>query len=72
MKSQVYACNLVEERNNKINVPVPRKVSDEEYLELVRESFIKGAKAFAPEAIFWTWGYDGTQGEYGACHRRGV
>jgi len=54
-----------EERNNKVNVQVPWKVSDEEYLELVREGFIERTKPFAPEAIFWNWGYDGTEGEYG-------
>ena len=64
----LYVCfcsGHFEEKNNKVNVPVPWKVSDEEYLGLVREGFIKRAKPFAPEAIFWNWGYDGTQGEYG-------
>ncbi len=53
------------EKNNKVNVQVPWRVSDEEYLRLVREGFPHRAKAFQPEAIFWNWGYDGTRGEYG-------
>jgi acetoin utilization deacetylase AcuC-like enzyme len=64
----LYVClcsQRIEEMNNKANVQVPWQVSDKEYLEMVREGFIKRAKAFAPEAIFWNWGYDGTQGEYG-------
>jgi len=64
----LYVClcpNRFEEKNNKVNVQVPCKVSDAEYLRLVREGFIERARAFAPEAIFWNWGYDGTQGEYG-------
>jgi acetoin utilization deacetylase AcuC-like enzyme len=53
------------EENNKVNIPVPWPVNDEEYLELVKREFVTRARAFAPEAIFWNWGYDGTQGEYG-------
>jgi acetoin utilization deacetylase AcuC-like enzyme len=54
-----------EERNNKVNVQVPWRTSDGEYLRLVRNSFLPEAKAFKPQAIFWNWGYDGTQGDYG-------
>jgi len=59
-----------------VNFQVPWRVSDEEYLRLVREGFLPRAKAFQPEAIFWNWGYDGTQGDYGDigltpdCHVR--
>ncbi len=54
-----------EERNNKVNVQVPWRTSDGEYLRLVCENFPPAAKAFKPQAIFWNWGYDGTQGDYG-------
>ena len=53
------------ERNNKVNIQVPMKVIDEEYLTLVKTGFFSRAKAFQPEILFWNWGYDGTQGEYG-------
>ena len=53
------------EKNNKVDIPVPLRVSDEEYLKLVRENFVPRAEAFRPEVIFWNWGYDGTQGDYG-------
>ena len=53
------------DKNNKVNIQVPWRVSDEEYLNLVRGNFVPRAKAFQPEAIFWNWGYDGTQGDYG-------
>lgn len=53
------------EQNNKVDVPVPWRVTDEEYLNLVRENFTSRAQAFQPEVIFWNWGYDGTQGDYG-------
>ena len=53
------------ERNNKVNIQVPRGINGEEYLRLVRESFVPRARAFHPEVIFWNWGYDGTRGEYG-------
>jgi len=64
------------EKNNKVNFQVPWQVSDDEYLRLVREGFLPRARGFRPEAIFWNWGYDGTQGEYGDigltpdCHVR--
>ena len=54
-----------QEKNNKVNIQVPWKIDDEEYLRLVRGNFFPRLKAFHPEAIFWNWGYDGTQGEYG-------
>ena len=54
-----------QEKNNKVNIRVPGRVNDEEYIALVRENFFPRAKAFQPEVVFWNWGYDGTQGEYG-------
>jgi len=53
------------EENNKVNIRVPTKVKDEEYLRLVKEGLSSRVKAFQPEILFWNWGYDGTQGEYG-------
>lgn len=53
------------EKNNKINIEVPPYVTDEGYLQLVRESFFHRVRAFRPEMLFWNWGYDGTRGEYG-------
>jgi acetoin utilization deacetylase AcuC-like enzyme len=64
----LYMCfcsGRYQERNNKVNVQVPLRTSDGEYLKLVRSSFPPAAKAFKPQAIFWNWGYDGTQGDYG-------
>jgi len=53
------------EKDNKVNVQVPWRVGDEEYLRLVSRNLLQRAEDFQPEAIFWNWGYDGTQGEYG-------
>ena len=53
-----------EEKGN-INIKIPERVNDEEYLRLVKESFLSRVKTFQPEILFWNWGYDGTQGEYG-------
>jgi len=53
-----------EEKGN-INIKVPRRVNDEEYLRLIKEGFLARVKTFRPEILFWNWGYDGTQGEYG-------
>jgi len=53
------------DRNNNMNVRVPWRTTYEEYLRLVAENFAPAVRKFEPEAIFWNWGYDGTQGEYG-------
>jgi acetoin utilization deacetylase AcuC-like enzyme len=53
------------EKNNKINIQVPAKVTDERYLELVKGNLFPRARAFQPEILFWNWGYDGTRGDYG-------
>jgi len=53
------------EDHKKINIQVPIRVKDEEYLDLVRKLCLPRIKIFQPEILFWNWGYDGTQGEYG-------
>jgi acetoin utilization deacetylase AcuC-like enzyme len=52
------------EKDDKVDIEVPRRVTDESYLNLVRKNFFARAKAFEPEIIFWNWGYDGTRGDY--------
>jgi acetoin utilization deacetylase AcuC-like enzyme len=52
------------EKNNKINIQVPQRIIDEKYLGIVRNIFFH-VRAFQPEILFWNWGYDGTQGDYG-------
>jgi acetoin utilization deacetylase AcuC-like enzyme len=64
----LYVCfceNPYLEKNNKVNIEVPNKVTDAEYLRLVKEAFFHRAQAFQPEMLFWNWGFDGTRGEYG-------
>ena len=53
------------ERKNKVNVQVPWKTDDDEYLSLIKQGFVQRVKAFKPKCVFWNWGYDGTQGAYG-------
>ena len=75
----LYVCycpgSFVESRN-KVNIEVPWATNDVFYVQLVRESFLPRARAFRPDCLFWNWGYDGTQGEYGDmgltpdCHLR--
>lgn len=63
-----------EEIKHTVNIPVPSRVSDDEYLELVEKALRKYVRPFGPELVFWNWGYDGTVGEYGdigltpSCH----
>jgi acetoin utilization deacetylase AcuC-like enzyme len=51
--------------SNNVDVMIPSQTSDEEYLAKVREEFVTRVEAFKPEFIFWEYGYDATQGEYG-------
>jgi len=61
---------------NNVDVKIPYRTSDEEYLARMRQEFIPRAAAFKPEYIFWEFGYDATLGEYGDkgltrdCHRK--
>jgi len=63
----LYVCVCPEpywEKNNKVNIQVPHRVMDEEYLAIVRNEFPR-VRTFQPEILFWNWGYDGTRGDYG-------
>jgi len=51
--------------NNNVDVMIPYRTSDAEYLSRVRHEFVPRMIAFEPEYIFWEFGYDATQGEYG-------
>ncbi len=50
---------------NNVDVNVPSRTSDSEYLTLLRREFVPRAIAFKPEMIFWEYGFDATLGEYG-------
>jgi len=64
-----------DEKNN-VDVAIPRRTNDNDYLKKVEKEFVPRAIAFKPELIFWEFGYDATQGEYGDrgltkdCHAR--
>ncbi len=51
--------------HNNVDVKIPYRTSDEEYLSRVRQEFVPRVRAFEPEYVFWEFGYDATQGEYG-------
>jgi len=53
------------DENNNVDVKIPFYTSDEEYLKKVEQQFIPRVIEFKPEVIFWEFGYDATQGEYG-------
>ena len=64
----LYACFCTDpfiEENNNVNIQIPLKVTNQEYLTLVRREFLSRMRTFQPEILFWNWGYDGTQGDYG-------
>ncbi len=50
---------------NNVDVAIPYRTSDEAYLRKVEQGFVPRAIAFQPEIIFWEFGYDATEGEYG-------
>ena len=53
------------EKNQNVNIHIPPKIRNSDYLALAKDVFQKWVKPFQPEIIFWNWGYDGTIGEYG-------
>jgi len=53
------------DNRSNVDVLVPYRTSDEEYLARMRQEFVPRAASFKPEYIFWEFGYDATQGEYG-------
>jgi acetoin utilization deacetylase AcuC-like enzyme len=65
-----------EDEHNNVDVMIPFRTSDEEYLAKINREFVPRAMAFKPEYIFWEFGYDATRGEYGDkgltrdCHPR--
>lgn len=50
---------------NKVDVQIPYRTTDAEYLAKVKQEFVPRALSFKPEYIFWEFGYDATRGEYG-------
>ena len=64
------------DRYHKIDVHIPNCTTDEEYLSKINQTFRPAAEGFAPEYIFWEYGYDATRGDYGDkgitrdCHIR--
>ncbi len=53
------------DNHNNVDVKIPHRTSDEEYLSRMRQDFVPRIAAFKPEYIFWEFGYDATRGEYG-------
>ena len=54
-----------QDENSNIDVRIPYRISDEEYLEKLNREFVPRVLQFRPEIIFWEFGYDATCGEYG-------
>lgn len=52
-------------QNNNVDARIPFHTTNEEYLKKVEEQFVQRVIEFEPELLFWNFGYDGTQGEYG-------
>ena len=53
------------DESNNVDVRIPYRTSDEEYLTKMRQVLISRVASFQPEYLFWEFGYDATQGEYG-------
>ena len=53
------------DNHNNVDVEIPFSTSDGEYITKMRQEFVPRVVAFEPEYVFWEFGYDATQGEYG-------
>lgn len=64
------------DENQNVDVAIPYGLTDEEYVEKMKQEFMLRAISFKPQLIFWELGYDATQGEYGDkgispdCHEK--
>lgn len=56
----------ISDKKTKIDVYVPPKISDEDYVKLVEENFLPEAEKFKPTMVFWHFGYDTHIGDYGS------
>lgn len=56
-----------DKRDNETNIDVkiPSRTYDDEYIKKVIEEFIPRVTNFNPDMIFWEFGYDNTIGDYG-------
>lgn len=67
--------DYADDKNN-IDIDIPYRVSDEDFLKRLGRVLETRLPAFQPEIIFWEYGYDATRGEYGDkglspdCHIR--
>ena len=53
------------DNRNNVDVQIPARTSDNDYLRRVKQEFLLRVMEFQPEYIFWEFGYDATRGEYG-------
>ncbi|MDP2916673.1 MAG: hypothetical protein Q8O16_01940 [Dehalococcoidia bacterium] len=53
------------DKYNKVDVMIPYRTTDEEYVAKMKREFVPRVLDFKPEYIFWEYGYDATKGEYG-------
>ncbi|MBM3148932.1 MAG: histone deacetylase [Chloroflexi bacterium] len=67
-KQVIHICfcseSYCDDKNN-VDVNIPFYTNDEDYLQKVEVEMLPRIKHFKPELIFWEFGYDATQGEYG-------
>lgn len=57
--------NYISDDGTKVDVDVGWNITDEEYLNLVENEFIKRAKKFKPAFILHNFGHDTCKGDYG-------
>ena len=71
----VMAPKINQNKNNNVEVCIPWNLKYQDYLTLVK-SELDAIREYKPELIFWNFGYDGTQGDYGdigiskGCHQK--
>ncbi|MDY6862859.1 MAG: histone deacetylase [Thermodesulfobacteriota bacterium] len=59
--------NRIEDNGTKICIQIPGMTTDENYLKLVEEHFIRRVETFGPEMIVHLLGHDTAEGDYGSC-----
>jgi acetoin utilization deacetylase AcuC-like enzyme len=67
-KQVLHVCfcseSYTDDKNN-IDIAISHCINDKDYLQKIKTELLPPVKHFKPELIFWEFGYDATQGEYG-------
>ncbi len=61
----ICLCHRDYDDGTNVDIAVPYRTTDDEYLRRLRDALVPRLIDFGPEMVFWEFGYDATSGDYG-------